>query len=76
MIYILVPNNQNILLESEFAGGLLNFLLDRRNALDDLYYLDEQVCRSLMQLKRHALSGGDIEGLELYFEVSASKRVL
>ena len=67
-----IPNNyviQHLLLESEFAGGFLNFLLDRKNALDDLYYLDEQMYRSLMQLKHHANKGGDIESLELYFEV-------
>jgi hypothetical protein len=61
---------QHILLESEFAGGFLNFLLDRKNAVDDLYYLDEQLYRSLMQLKHFANAGGDVESLELYFEVS------
>lgn len=57
-------------MESEFAGGLLNFLLDRKNAIDDLYHLDEQLYRSLMQLKHHANSGGDLDSLELFFEVS------
>jgi len=61
---------ENILLESEFAGGFLNFLLDRKNTLDDLYYLDEQMYRSLMQLKHHANNGGDLESLELFFETS------
>jgi hypothetical protein len=38
--------------------------------VDDLYYLDEQLYRSLMQLKLHANQGGDVESLELFFEVS------
>jgi hypothetical protein len=37
--------------------------------VDDLYYLDEQLYRSLMQLKLHANQGGDVESLELFFEV-------
>jgi hypothetical protein len=37
--------------------------------VDDLYYLDEQLYRSLMQLKHFANAGGDVESLELYFEV-------
>jgi hypothetical protein len=35
----------------------------------DLYYLDEQMYRSLMQLKRFAMEGGNLESLELFFEV-------
>jgi hypothetical protein len=66
---------QHILLESEFAGGFLNFLLDRKNAVDDLYYLDEQLYRSLMQLKHFANAGGDVESLELYFEVSTAQNI-
>ena len=60
---------QRMLIESEFAGGLLNVLLGRSNQLDDLYYLDEAMYRSLMNLKRHANSGGDLDALELFFEV-------
>jgi hypothetical protein len=69
LIILCKLSSQHILLESEFAGGFLNFLLDRKNAVDDLFYLDEQLYRSLMQLKHFANSGGDVESLELYFEV-------
>jgi hypothetical protein len=60
---------KKVLLESEFAGGFLNILLGRQNSLDDLYYLDEQLYKSLMQLKHFSNSGGDLDPLELFFEV-------
>jgi len=61
---------EHILVESEFSGGFLNVLLGRTNSLDDLYLLDEQLYRSLMQLKHYANDGGDVESLELFFETA------
>eukprot|EP00597_Dinobryon_sp_UTEXLB2267_P010571 CAMPEP_0170101272 /NCGR_PEP_ID=MMETSP0020_2-20130122/2160_1 /TAXON_ID=98059 /ORGANISM="Dinobryon sp., Strain UTEXLB2267" /LENGTH=1091 /DNA_ID=CAMNT_0010324337 /DNA_START=453 /DNA_END=3728 /DNA_ORIENTATION=- len=61
---------ERVLLESEFAGGFLNLLLGRTNSFDDLYYLDEQMYRSLVNLRQFASSGGDIKSLELFFESS------
>jgi len=59
-----------VLLESEFAGGFLNLLLGRTNNFDDLYYLDEQLYRSLVNLRQLASSGDDLKSLEITFEVS------
>ncbi|KAJ1422048.1 hypothetical protein B484DRAFT_332494 [Ochromonadaceae sp. CCMP2298] len=64
---------ERMLVESEFAPGFLNALLGHTNALDDLFHLDETMHRSLMQLKHHANAGGDIESLELYFEVGRGR---
>lgn len=63
---------QRILLESEFAGGFLNVLLGRTNQLDDLYYLDDALYRSLMNLKHDAATGktAEIDAMELCFEVN------
>ena len=61
---------ERILLESEFAGGFLNMLLGRSNQLDDLFYLDEELYRSLMHLKHYAKAGGELESLELFFETT------
>lgn len=58
------------MLEAEFAGGFLNALLGRSNSIDDLYSLDEQMYRSLMQLKIFAFDGGNLDDLELFFEVN------
>lgn len=65
-----------MLLESEFAGGFLNILLGRSNSLDDLCYLDEQLHRSLLQLRQFAAEGGNLESLELFFEVMELPRNL
>eukprot|EP01036_Dinobryon_divergens_P023528 gene23528-31881_t len=64
---------ERVLLESEFAGGFLNILLGRSNSLDDLCYLDEQLHRSLLQLRQFAAEGGNLESLELFFEASRSE---
>jgi len=58
---------EKILFESELASGFLNMLLGRSNDLDDMYRLDSEVYRSVMQLKRYGRQGGDIDALELYF---------
>jgi len=65
---------ERILMESEFAGGFLNILLGRTNSFDDLYYLDSQLYQSLVQLKKFANEGGNIDSLELYFETSYTDR--
>eukprot|EP01038_Epipyxis_sp_PR26KG_P007199 gene7199-9826_t len=63
---------EKLLFESEFAGGFLNVLLGRINDLDDLFSLDEQVYKSLMDLKHMANNDKDISSLELYFETTRS----
>lgn len=40
------------------------------NQIDDLSYLDKEYYNSLMNLKKFAAEGGDVESLGLTFEVS------
>jgi hypothetical protein len=68
-IIFLICTLQKILVEFELSGGLLNTLLGRKNSLDDLFYLDEDLYRGLMKLKHFANEGGDVESLDLYFTV-------
>jgi ubiquitin-protein ligase E3 C len=60
---------EGILSEPQFAGGFLNILLGRRNQLDDLIYLDDAFYKSLINLKKHAAEGGDVDALGLTFSV-------
>ena len=52
-----------------FAGGFLNILLGRGNQIDDLCYLDEQLYKSLMNMKSFVQEGGDARSMDLRFEV-------
>ena len=54
---------ERILVDPEFSPVFLNILLGRLNQTDDLFHLDSQMYRSLMQMKRLAASGGNIEDL-------------
>lgn len=61
---------EGILIESQFAGVFLNALLGRQNTMDDLVYLDEQIYRSLLSIKKHAEAGHDLRELGLFFEAT------
>jgi len=61
---------ERILVAPQFAGVFLNVLLGRVNHTDDLTYLDAEVHRSLVALRR--LPPADFPALELFFEASTS----
>ena len=61
---------ERILVETEFSPVFLNILLGRLNQTDDLVHLDSVLYRSLMQMKRYMSSGGNVEDLGLFFEVT------
>ena len=58
-----------ILVESQFSVVFLNVLLGKLNEFDDLLFLDEQMYKSLKQLKDMAGRGDNVEDLDLYFVV-------
>eukprot|EP01035_Chromulina_nebulosa_P018995 gene18995-24813_t len=59
---------EGILSEPQFSTIFLNILLGRFNQLDDLIYLDEQLYRSLINLKTFAQTE-DVSSLGLMFEI-------
>lgn len=63
---------ENILVEPQFSLILLNLLLGKVNDFDELYLLDTQLYRSLLELKNKTMSHGDISQLFLFFETSYS----
>ncbi|CAM9442271.1 unnamed protein product [Ectocarpus sp. 8 AP-2014] len=63
---------EDILVEPQFSPVFLNKLLGRYNYIDDLYSLDPEVYRNLMQLKGIVHSGGDVADLCLTFSASTT----
>eukprot|EP00752_Nemacystus_decipiens_P008436 g7540.t1 len=63
---------EDILVEPQFSPVFLNKLLGRYNYIDDLYSLDPELYRNLMQLKAIVQSGGDVADLCLTFSASTS----
>lgn len=59
------------LVEPQFAGMFLNQLLGRKNFIDDLKSLDEQMYLSVMKLKQEFDNGLDVETLGMTFEVES-----
>ena len=48
----------------------MNVLLGRTNSLDDLYHLEAELYRSLMNLKRYVFQEkGSVDELDLFFDV-------
>ncbi len=65
---------ERILVETEFSPVFLNVLLGRLNQTDDLVHFDSVLYRSLMQMKRYMSTGGNIEDLGLFFEVTRTHK--
>lgn len=60
---------EGILSEPQFSSSFINILLGRANQLDDLYLYDEQLYKSLMNLKKSSESGENISNLDMTFVV-------
>ncbi|CAM9839352.1 unnamed protein product [Chrysoparadoxa australica] len=63
---------EGILVEPQFSPTFLNKLLGKHNYIDDLFSLDPEVYRSLMQVKKLAHDGGDVLALGLSFSLTTS----
>jgi ubiquitin-protein ligase E3 C len=64
---------EQILVEPVFAKVFLNIFLGRVNHIDDLYFLDAELYRSLLKLKHMPEEGKDVSTLELFFEATTHR---
>lgn len=60
---------ESLLVDPQFSSLFLNVLLGKRNQMDDLALLDQELYANMKKLKHMAARGEDVGALDLYFEV-------